>query len=115
MKDIKENRPGPTESDHRVNTGISRGAEIELTVDGQPIRAYEGETVAAAILATGRRALRTTSETGEMRGLYCGIGICFDCVMIIDDIPNVRTCQTFVENGMVVESQKGEGKWSVKI
>lgn len=114
MNDLNENRSDKSKNDYRVNTGISRGAEIEIMVDGQPTKAYEGETVAAAILATGRRALRTTSGTNEMRGLYCGIGICFDCVMVINNIPNVRTCQTFVENGMMVESQKGEGKWRVE-
>lgn len=114
MNDLKENRTAASGNDYRVNTEISRGAEIKIIVDGQPVKAFEGETVAAAILATGRRALRTTSKTNEMRGLYCGIGVCFDCVMTINNIPSVRTCQTFVENGMTVESQKGEGKWRVE-
>jgi aerobic-type carbon monoxide dehydrogenase small subunit (CoxS/CutS family) len=106
MMDIKE------ESDYRLNR-ISRGAEIKIIVDGQPVKAYEGESVAAAIYATGRRTLRTTSKRNETRGLYCGIGVCFDCVMIIDNIPNVRSCQKLVRDGMIVESEKGEGKWKI--
>jgi aerobic-type carbon monoxide dehydrogenase small subunit (CoxS/CutS family) len=106
MKDLKE------ESDYRLNR-ISRGTEIKIIVDGQPVKAYEGESVAAAIYATGRRALRTTSRRNETRGLYCGIGVCFDCVMIIDNIPNVRSCQTLVRDGMVIECERGEGKWEI--
>ncbi len=102
---------GTPENDYRISTEIQRGAEVKLIVDGHLIKAYEGETVAAAILATGRRALRTTTVRNEMRGLYCGIGICFDCVMVVNGSPNIRTCQTFVKEGMIVESQKGEGKW----
>lgn len=101
--------------DLRVDAGIVRGAEIEIIVDGKPVKAYEGETVAAAILATGRRSLRTTTKDEEPRGLYCAIGICFDCVMTIDNIPNSRTCQTYARNGMVIETQQGEGKWRVDL
>ena len=106
-----DNVSGAPENDYRIDIGIKRGAEIEITVDGKPVKAYEGETIAAAILATGTRALRTTPVKNESRGLYCGIGICFDCVMIIDHIPNIRACQTLVKKGMVVESQKGDGSW----
>ncbi len=84
-------------------------------MDGKPIKAYEGESVAAAILATGKRSLRTTSKVHEPRGLYCAIGICFDCVMTIDNILNIRTCQTIVRNGMEIETQQGEGKWRVEL
>lgn len=90
---------------------IVRGPEVEILVDGEPVRAFEGESVAAALLAVGKRALRTTARSGEPRGLYCGMGICFDCVMTVDGQPNVRTCQTPVRHGMRVESQVGEGNW----
>ena len=124
------NVPGPTETTatgtpaeganttageaRRVDHGIARGPEVEILVDGHPVRAFEGESVAAALLAAGRRALRTTARRGEPRGLYCGIGVCFDCVMTIDGQPNVRTCQTPVRAGMRVESQSGNGMWRVE-
>lgn len=100
------------DQDRRIDASVARGAEIEITVDGHPLRAYEGETVAAALMATGRRALRTTSRRGEPRGLYCGIGLCFECVMTVDGRPNVRTCQLRVRPGLRVQSQTGEGSWS---
>lgn len=97
----------------RLDGAVERGAAVQVIVDGEPVSAYEGETVAAALLASGRRALRTTTRTGEPRGVYCGMGSCFDCVMTIDGEPNVRTCQTVVRHGMRVESQRGEGAWKV--
>lgn len=98
----------------RVDTAVTRGPEVEIIVDGQPIRAFEGESIAAALLAAGRRALRTTERRGEPRGLNCGIGVCFDCVMTVDGQPGVRTCQTRVRAGMRVDSQVGPGTWKVK-
>lgn len=97
--------------DNRIDGAITRGPEIEIFVDARPVRAFEGETVGAVLLAAGRLALRTSSKRGEPRGLYCGIGICFDCVMTIDGRPNVRTCQTAVRAGMRVDSQVGDGAW----
>ena len=97
------------EADRRIEGAVERGPEIEILVDRQRVRAFEGETVAAALLATGKRILRTTSRRGEPRGLYCGMGVCFECVMTIDGRPNMRTCQTPVRAGMQVETQIGNG------
>ena len=102
-------------ADSRLEGAVTRGREIEFFLDGSSVPAFEGETVGAALLATGKRILRTTSRRGEPRGLYCGIGVCFDCVMTIDGVPNVRTCQTPVREGIRVETQKGEGRWRVDI
>jgi hypothetical protein len=105
-------RPGSlTEQDKRIGGAITRGREVQIIVDGQAVRAFEGESVAAALLAAGKRVLRSTARTSEPRGLYCGIGTCFECVMMIDGRPNVRTCQTPVRTGMRVESQRGAGAW----
>lgn len=98
--------------DRRVNGTIARGDVIEIVVDGQPVRAYEGESVAVALMAAGQRALRTTARRGEPRGLYCRMGVCFECVMTVDGRPNIRTCQTRVRGGMRVQTQSGEGSWS---
>lgn len=86
---------------------------IDIIVDGSPLRAYTGETVAAALLAADKRVLRKTARRSALRGLYCGIGVCFDCVMTVDGRPNVRTCQVEVRPGMRIETQIGEGRWKV--
>jgi hypothetical protein len=99
------------EEDLRLKGAVTRGREIEIVVDRHPVRAYEGETVAAALMAAGQRALRTTPRRGEPRGLYCGMGVCFECVMTVDERPNIRTCQTCVHAGMRVQTQRGDGSW----
>ena len=82
-----------------------------LLVDGRPVQAREGETVASALVAAGWYVFRHTEKEGEPRGIFCAIGRCTDCVMTVDNVPNVRTCITTVREGMRVESQKGLGQW----
>lgn len=71
---------------------------IELTVDGEPLRAPAGQSVAAVLLAAGRRTLRD-SPGGTPRGLYCGIGVCQECRVVVDGIV-VRSCVTPAAAGM---------------
>ena len=92
-----------------VNAGVERGRPLTFFFDGEPIAAYEGETVAAALLAVGRRTLRITAVTGTPRGVFCGMGVCFDCLVVIDGEPSRRACVTFVAEGMRVEKQLGFG------
>lgn len=106
--------PALKEENRRLESGLTRGREVEFLLDGCPVQAFEGETVAAALLAMRKRVLRTTPRTGEPRGLYCGIGVCFDCVMTVDGQPNVRTCQMPVRAGMRVEFQLGDGAWRIE-
>lgn len=82
---------------------VERGRAITIRVDGVPLPAYEGETIAGVLLASGRRAWRHTRH-GQPRGLFCGIGLCFDCLVTVNGTPNVRACLTAVEPGMVVET-----------
>jgi predicted molibdopterin-dependent oxidoreductase YjgC len=93
----------------RVDLGIKRGAEISITVDGARLVAFEGETVAAALIGAGRRTFRHSAKRNEPRSLYCGIGVCQECRMIIDGNINVRACMTPVRSGMVVQTQHGLG------
>jgi predicted molibdopterin-dependent oxidoreductase YjgC len=88
--------------------GLERGAPVSLTLDGRTVTAYEGETVAAVLLAEGYAATRTTPG-GSSRGVYCGIGVCFDCLVVVDGLPNTRACVTWVREGMDVSRQDGFG------
>ena len=90
---------------------LSKDRCVRFTFDGQEVLAREGETIAAALLAAGRRVLRLTGRREEPRGLFCGMGICFDCLVQVNGCPNVRACQTPVEAGMRVETQRGAGSW----
>ena len=77
---------------------------VTLQLDGKPLPARRGQTVAAAMLAAGQRVLRHTRHAGKPRGLFCAMGVCFDCVMTIDGKAGVRACMTKVEDGMQVSS-----------
>lgn len=95
----------------RVQTHFRRGDPIQILVDGEPVKAFEGETVAAALLASGRRVLRHT-PSGGTRGIFCGMGACFECQVEVDGDPSVRSCVTQVRTGMQVRtsgpSKKGK-------
>jgi predicted molibdopterin-dependent oxidoreductase YjgC len=97
---------GGPPGDGRVS-GIARGEAFELRVDGERVVAYPGETIAGALMASGRRALRTTAGRGEPRGVYCAMGVCGECVMVVDGEPGVRACVTPAAPGMVVQRQRG--------
>ena len=94
----------------RIDAPFQRGKPITILVDGQVVQAHAGESVMAVLLASGRICFRRTTRRKEPRGPYCGIGICFDCVMTVDDRLNVRTCQTPARAGMRVDTQDGETK-----
>jgi aerobic-type carbon monoxide dehydrogenase small subunit (CoxS/CutS family) len=74
---------------------------LTILVDGEPVQAFAGESVATVLLAQGRRTFRHT-EHGAPRGLFCGMGICFDCLVTVDGVENVRACMTPVAEGMVI-------------
>ena len=100
-------------ADRRVEKGVKRGRQFEIEVDGETIAAYEGETIAAALIAAGRRTFRRTAKKKHPRGIYCGIGLCFECMMVINGIPNTRARQTLATPGCRVETQDGLGRWEV--
>ncbi|MCC6531210.1 MAG: (2Fe-2S)-binding protein [Burkholderiales bacterium] len=81
---------------------ISPGPAVTLWVDGRAIEARLGQTVGTALLAQGVRVLRHTRNQGKPRGLFCAVGICYDCVLTVNGKPGMRACMTYVEPGMNV-------------
>jgi aerobic-type carbon monoxide dehydrogenase small subunit (CoxS/CutS family) len=79
-------------------------------LDSQPVPAYPGETIAAALLACGIRTLRRTEKADAPRGVFCGMGICFDCLVTVDGRPHLRACLTPAMPGMQVTTQD-EAAW----
>ncbi|GAB3560395.1 (2Fe-2S)-binding protein [Spelaeicoccus albus] len=80
-----------------------------LTVDGEPLEFRPGQTVGAALMAAGILSWRRTTHRGAPRGLFCGIGVCFDCLVTVDDVPNQRACLTPAREGMRIRTQEGTG------
>lgn len=95
---------------HPILCDIQNRETVEIKFNGQKIKAYRGETIAAALLANGIDVLGKSPRFQNERGLFCGIGQCTECAMIVNGKPNVRTCVTEVEENMSVEPQYGRGK-----
>jgi predicted molibdopterin-dependent oxidoreductase YjgC len=83
-------------------------ATVAITIDGKPVEARAGDTVAAALLAAGIDHCRTTPVTGAPRAPYCLMGVCFDCLVTIDGVGSRQGCLVPVHDGMKVETQLGE-------
>ena len=78
-------------------------SDIKFTFDDQVITAKSGQSVGAAYV----RKLRTTRFDQNPRGVFCGIGVCFDCLVVIDGIASQRACIVEVKPGMKVQTQVG--------
>jgi 2Fe-2S iron-sulfur cluster binding domain len=102
-------RPVTDADGRRLSThgDVARGESIEVHVDGRPLSAFTGETVAAALMAAGVRVFRTTARERAPRGLYCGMGVCYDCLVVVDGRTNTRACMTYLRPGMRIETQDG--------
>ena len=90
----------------RIVEGVERGTGFTFRFEDQDIAAYQGETVAGALLAAGIGAFRLSGREGDGRGYYCGMGICFECRVIIGGQTNQRACVTFAQPGMEVSMQR---------
>ena len=94
--------------DLRLVEGIQRGERYEIEVDGARIPAYEGETIAAALIAAEHRVFRRTAQSDGPRGAYCGMGICFDCLVVANG-EIVRACMTPVSRDLKIHTLIGHG------
>ncbi|MCS7061764.1 MAG: (2Fe-2S)-binding protein [Anaerolineae bacterium] len=96
----------------------ARGAPLTLWIDGRPVTAFAGETLAAVLFVEGRRVIYRPAVDGTStrpRGVYCGMGICFECLVWVetpvgtgDDshLRAVRACLTPVESGMRIHTSR---------
>jgi len=90
-------------AEHPVLGTHDRDKTVEFTFDGRPVTAYEGETIAAALVAAGIWSTRT-SLSGRPRGYHCGMGHCFECRVTINGIADQRACLIPVREGLDVRS-----------
>jgi len=81
--------------------------EIIFEFDGRPIKAQNGQTIAEALLAKGITTVRKTRK-GADRGVYCAMGVCYECRAIVNGTPNTRTCMTAVTQGCKVTTQEDD-------
>jgi sarcosine oxidase subunit alpha len=87
--------------------GHRQRPDVVISVDGVRTVAKEGDTVAAALLAAGLSATRTTPVSGAPRVPYCMMGVCFECLVTIDDVGSRQACLVPVREGMKIATQRG--------
>ena len=85
---------------------VTRGKSVPVTVDGAAVEAYEGETVATVLWTAGIVAVRRSMRSRQPRGIYCGMGVCFECLVTVDGAHAVRACLTPVKAGMRIETNQ---------
>ncbi len=83
-----------------------RGSKVTIYVDGSPLEAYEGETIATSMLAADRLICQTHEE--KPGGVFCNIGVCHGCLMTVDGQSGVKTCATNVQEGQRIETRRLE-------
>ena len=94
-------------TEHPILCVPAKGRLGSFTYDGQKLQGYEGEPIAMALKAAGVAVHRFTAKKHQPRGIFCAIGRCTDCVMVVDGVPNIRTCMTPLAEGMSVQTQYG--------
>ncbi|MGW7823231.1 (2Fe-2S)-binding protein [Streptomyces puniciscabiei] len=85
------------------------GQAFTVSFDGRPLAALPGQTVAAALWAAGVTSWRSTRGAGRPRGVFCGIGVCFDCLVTVNGQANQRACLLPARPGDVIRTQEGTG------
>jgi aerobic-type carbon monoxide dehydrogenase small subunit (CoxS/CutS family) len=82
---------------------------ITFFFEGERVKGFEGDTIASALHALGIKTLSYSIKKHRPRGFYCAIGNCASCNMIVDGVPNVRTCITMLKPDMIIERQTNKG------
>ena len=95
--------------DHPILGQFEKGPGVQFTFDDQTMEGFEGEPIAIALRSNNQMIHRYTARRNEPRGVFCAIGRCTDCIMVVNGRPNIRTCVEPLKAGMVVETQRGKG------
>ncbi len=106
----KEGKQSMRVENHPILGEAESQTVVTFTCDGKVMQGYEGEPIAMALRNAGVLVHRHTKKQDKPRGVFCAIGRCTDCVMVVDGIPNIRTCVTPLKEGMVVQTQYGHSE-----
>ena len=118
---IEGPRATGSSSDEAPERGTSEGSSATgsssgtFDFDGRAVPFAAGQSIGAALVADGVLSWRTTRHDAKPRGLFCGIGICFDCLVVVDGRPNRRACIVTAEAGMTVRAQEGTGRGELSV
>lgn len=87
---------------------FKRGKEVTIYFNGKAIKAFEGETIAAALYAAGIRVFSRSFRFHRPRGFFCAIGKCSSCMMEVNGISNIRICKVYVKDGIQIRTQNAK-------
>ncbi len=105
----RTSKPNRRMTTHPV-LAFERGRPVRFLFEGREMEGYEGETIAAALVANGVDVFRHTDKLGRPRGFFCAVGKCSSCLMVVDGQPNTMVCMEPLRAGVRVERQKGRGR-----
>ena len=83
---------------------VNRGKSIHVLINGVKVIAYEGELVSTVLQSEGISVFNHKHKTGKPSGIYCSMGVCYECLVNVDSVPNIRACQTLVKDQMVIQT-----------
>jgi hypothetical protein len=90
--------------------GFERRVPLVFYFEGQAMTGWQGETIAAALVANGVDVFRHTERLNRPRGFFCAVGKCSSCLMVVDGRPNTMVCMEPLRAGVRVERQRGRGR-----
>ena len=96
-------------TDHPV-LDFKPGRRIRFYFEGKPLHGFEGDTIAAALVANGIKVFRHTDRLHRPRGFFCAVGKCSSCLMVVDGQPNTMVCMEPLRPNVRVEPQTGRGR-----
>ena len=79
-----------------------RPKNITIKINGKETTACQGDTVLASLVASGHKILKKSRKLNENRGPLCGMGVCYECQVTINGVPNQRACMAEVEDEMMI-------------
>jgi len=90
-----------------IRTSSDTAETVTIHFEGRDLNVRKGLTIAAALLESGINHFRDTPVTNSPRAPYCMMGVCFECLIVVDGMANQQSCMTQVQNGMRIERQSG--------
>lgn len=91
-----------------MNDGRGAGTPVTITLDGETFTGIAGQTLAGVLIGARHLSWRTSSVSGRPRGVFCGIGVCFDCLLTIDGTGGQRACLVPARPGMTVTTREDD-------
>ncbi|MCP4359524.1 MAG: (2Fe-2S)-binding protein [Chloroflexi bacterium] len=87
----------------RIHTHPSVNA-FQVEVDGEMVTTYPGESVAAVLMLSGYRTFTQSSRYNLSRTVFCGMGVCHQCLVTVDGVRDMRGCMTVVQPDMQIQT-----------